>query len=699
MHRMGVRQNIYMRALAECALAEFHSWLNSYLGPKCEINLETKKRGCFGGTSSPNGPTRRSTRRCRRFTTDAVLFEMSRTPGAEEPWSGTHAEDATDGVAQHSGRAKPPTRWCCFPGSGVRRDLVRRLACYRDDWIEPFVDRRAPARILAATVYIFFASALPAVAFGKQIAAYTGGRSFNIQHTLLSTGLCGALQALIGGQPLLIVGVAEPIIIVYQFMFTYCAQHGVDYVPWCAWACVWASLFLVITSIANACALIDKFTRFSAEVFGLLTALLFIGEAIKGLVGEFGVQGDPNLQTMNGVFSLLLAFLYVWSSLKLAGARRWRIGMSFVRAVFADYGPPLMIFALSGLSYALKGYDGVPQRITISAPQDSTWIASGVYTVLRMGDISGPQIAAAMVPGLVIAVLFYFDHSVSSLLAQQKDFNVTRPSAYHYDLMLLAVMTLGLGLVGLPPVNGVLPQAPLHTRSLCSKVKDGSGGAPRFKVHENRISNLCQALLCLVLFAFGNHILKYIPTCIIWGYFAYLSAESVLGSQFWDRMQIALTDPKRRGRWLKDSHALYLETVPFVTIVLFTAIQVTCLLVIWAITVWSGLFGISFPLWIMALVPLRLFVLPKAICKAHLDDLDGEEVEELPPGDAGMSIDARWFPSKEQDESAQDILNEYMDGMYIKHRITSAEFRARGGARREDGTLHRRHSIDTVTWL
>ena len=594
-------------------------------------------------------------------------------------------------------------------GRGVMKDYASRRACYRDDWTDAFdkEDRTALTRILAATVYIFFASALPAIAFGEQFKLHTKGL-MSIPHTLLSTGITGCLQALIGGQPLLIVGVAEPIIIVYQFMFTYCAQHGVDYVPWCAWACVWASLFLVITSIANACALIDKFTRFSAEVFGLLTALLFIGEAIKGLVGEFGVQGDPNLQTMNGVFSLLLAFLYVWSSLKLAGARRWRIGMSFVRAVFADYGPPLMIFALSGLSYALKGYDGVPQRITISAPQDTTWIASGVYTVMRMGDISGPQIAAAMVPGLVIAVLFYFDHSVSSLLAQQKDFNVTRPSAYHYDLMLLAVMTLGLGLVGLPPVNGVLPQAPLHTRSLCSKVKDGSGGAPRFKVHENRISNLCQALLCLVLFAFGNHILKYIPTCIIWGYFAYLSAESVLGSQFWDRMQIALTDPKRRGRWLKDSHALYLETVPFVTIVLFTAIQVTCLLVIWAITVWSGLFGISFPLWIMALVPLRLFVLPKAIRKAHLDDLDGEEVEELPPGphathangdDEGAGVVDRWFPSKEQDESAQDILNEYMDGMYIKHRITSAEFRTRGGARREDGTLHRRHSIDTVTWL
>jgi hypothetical protein len=34
------------------------------------------------------------------------------------------------------------------------------------------------------------------------------------------------------------------------------------------------------------------------------------------------------------------------------------------------------------------------------------------------------------------------------------------------DLLLLACMTLLFGLLGLPPVNGVLPQAPMHTRSL-----------------------------------------------------------------------------------------------------------------------------------------------------------------------------------------------------------------------------------------
>lgn len=33
---------------------------------------------------------------------------------------------------------------------------------------------------------------------------------------LVTTALCGTLQAVLGGQPLLIVGVAEPIVLLYK---------------------------------------------------------------------------------------------------------------------------------------------------------------------------------------------------------------------------------------------------------------------------------------------------------------------------------------------------------------------------------------------------------------------------------------------------------------------------------------------------
>lgn len=76
-----------------------------------------------------------------------------------------------------------------------------------------------------------------------------------------------------------------------------------------------------------------------------------------------------------------------------------------------------------------------------------------------MGEVPGPYIAGALILALMVAMLFYFDHTISSQLAQLEEFNLKKPSAYAYDLFLLGFMTIGCGIVGLPPVNGVLPQA------------------------------------------------------------------------------------------------------------------------------------------------------------------------------------------------------------------------------------------------
>jgi hypothetical protein len=39
--------------------------------------------------------------------------------------------------------------------------------------------------------------------------------------TLASTAICGMIHSIIGGQPLLIVGVAEPTIIMYTYLYNF----------------------------------------------------------------------------------------------------------------------------------------------------------------------------------------------------------------------------------------------------------------------------------------------------------------------------------------------------------------------------------------------------------------------------------------------------------------------------------------------
>ena len=45
---------------------------------------------------------------------------------------------------------------------------------------------------------------------------------------LIATAITGVAQALAGGQPLLIVGVAEPVVLIYSFMYQFAkgAYHG-----------------------------------------------------------------------------------------------------------------------------------------------------------------------------------------------------------------------------------------------------------------------------------------------------------------------------------------------------------------------------------------------------------------------------------------------------------------------------------------
>lgn len=62
------------------------------------------------------------------------------------------------------------------------------------------------------------------------------------------------------------------------------------------------------------------------------------------------------------------------------------------------------------------------------------------YKLQDMGKVSPPYIFAAFLPAIMIAGLYFFDHSVASQMAQQKEFNLKNPSAYHYDILLLGFL-------------------------------------------------------------------------------------------------------------------------------------------------------------------------------------------------------------------------------------------------------------------
>ncbi|KAL9239779.1 hypothetical protein vseg_014068 [Gypsophila vaccaria] len=365
-----------------------------------------------------------------------------------------------------------------IPFQGIKNDLKGRLQCYKQDWSSGF---KAGYRILAPTTYIFFASAIPVISFGEQLGRSTDGVLSAVQ-TLASTALCGIIHSIIGGQPLLILGVAEPTVIMYTFMYNFAKDRaGLGrnlFLAWAGWVCVWTAALLFIMAILGACSIINRFTRLAGELFGLLIAMLFMQQAIKGLVEEFGIPERENSKAIefmsswrfaNGMFALVLSFGLMLTALRSRKARSWRYGAGWLRSLIADYGVPLMVLVWTGVSYipSQSVPHGIPRRLFSPNP----W-SPGAYenwTVVKdMLDIPVMYIIGAFIPATMIAVLYYFDHSVASQLAQQKEFNLRKPPSFHYDLLLLGFMTLLCGLLGIPPSNGVIPQSPMHTKSLAT---------------------------------------------------------------------------------------------------------------------------------------------------------------------------------------------------------------------------------------
>ncbi|XP_062179312.1 boron transporter 4-like [Phragmites australis] len=652
------------------------------------------------------------------------------------------------------------------PFNGVVEDFKGRAACYKQDWHDGF---RSGFRILAPTLYIFFASALPVIAFGEQLSKDTDGALTTVE-TLASTAICGIIHSIIGGQPLLIVGVAEPTIIMYTYIYNFAKNQpnlGEKlFLPWAGWICIWTAVMLFLMATFNAAVILNRFTRFAGELFGMLITILFMQEAIKGMLGEFSApegrdQNQPTFEFqwlyVNGLLGVIFSMGLLYTAIASRTARSSLYGTGWQRSLIADYGVPLMVILWTALSYSLpsKIPSGVPRRLFTPLPWEPKSLQH--WTVAKdLFSVPPAYILLAIVPAAMVAGLYFFDHSVASQMAQQKEFNLKNPPAYHYDILVLSFTVLICGLLGIPPSNGVLPQSPMHTRSLAvlkrqllrkkmvrtakegmmknatgsevygkmqevfikmddgsnsdsvhKELKDlkdavipegnGAGSVPDVfdpekhvepylpvRVNEQRVSNMLQSLLvggCIGVMP----LIQRIPTSVLWGYFAYMSIDSLPGNQFWERIQLLFVTPQRRYKVLEGAHASFVESVPFNKISAFTLFQLIYLLIVFGMT-WIPVAGILFPLLFFFLIVIRQHLLPKFFEPRHLKELDAAEYEEL----EGFSPD----PSVDDDESvrSRDVQTEYASEILDEFTTNRGELKRRASSFR-DGRLLQLNSV------
>lgn len=500
---------------------------------------------------------------------------------------------------------------------GLRNDIRRRLPHYFDDFVKGI-----HPKVLASTLFLFFACLANAIAFGGLTEVVTGGTIGTIE-MIVATAIGGVLFAILAGQPLTLLGGTGPIVVFTGLLYTACQQLSVPFLPVYAWVGVWSGILMILLAVTDASALMRYFTRFTDEIFASLVAIIFIIEAASSLVRPFKVGSDPAVALLTLVLGLG-TFLLARSMRAFQRSRYlWRA----IRIFISDFGPAIAI----ALMTAFAVYQGM---VKVEAPKipDSFSTTSGRPWFVDLFAVPSWVIFASIGPAIMATILLFLDQNITTRLVNARGNKLTKGAGFHLDLLIVGIITALMSLCALPWIVAATVHSLNHVKSLATfRISSSEKGTAEVieSVRENRVS----PLLIHVLIGFSILILpliKLIPMAVLFGLFLYMGFSTLTGNQFFERMTLWVTDPKLYPL----SH--YTQRVAHMRIHLFTVIQAGGLVALWLLK--ASAIGILFPVLIALLVPFRM-TLGRFFTKAELEALDSEEeAEEL---DDALAGDAR----------------------------------------------------------
>lgn len=239
----------------------------------------------------------------------------------------------------------------------------------------------------------------------------------------------------------------------------------------------------------------------------------------------------------------------------------------------------------------------------------------------------------AMPIGILLTMLFYYDHNVSSLTAQAKQFPLKKPAGFHWDFFLLACTCFIGGILGIPLPNGLVPQAPVHTDS-CTEYRDkrvishekidddptedfqhNTKEVIAEKVVEQRVSHFVMAL-AIVGTMTGPLlvVLHTMPRCLFAGVFFVVGFGGIPGNGITQKLLFL----GKENRFIDPQEPLL--TVPRRKIMLFILIQI--LGVGFSVAISQTIGAIGFPVIILSLIPIRWNLMPRIFTKHELLTMD-----------------------------------------------------------------------------
>ncbi|KAI6712434.1 inorganic anion exchanger [Diplocarpon mali] len=540
-----------------------------------------------------------------RFPRKSWLQRFNPSASREQDLHGLHLSNTNTSTRGHHS----PQWWKIRLFRGMINDVRRRAPFYWSDWVDAW-----DYRVVPATVYMYFANILPALAFSLDMFTKTD-MSYGVNEVLLASVLGSVVFAVFAAQPLVIVGVTGPITVFNYTVYDIMTPSGTNYFAFMALIGLWSLVMHWILAISNACNALKYVTRFSCDIFGFYVAFIYLQKGIQVLTR----QGSAESFYLSIVVALLV--LVVGYLCGVVGGSP--LFQHYVRVFIKDYGTPLTLVFFTGFVHIGRMRDvnleTLPTGTSFSPTSDRDWF-------VHFWDVRVSDVFIAIPFAILLTILFYFDHNVSSLMAQGTEFPLRKPAGFHWDIFLLGLTTGIAGLLGIPFPNGLIPQAPFHTASLCvTKViadpnEDGASkghvATATSHVVEQRVSNLAQGLLTLgTMTGPLLVVLHLIPQGVLAGLFFVMGVQALEGNGITIKILFLLKDktltpasePLKRIRRRK-------------AIWIYVAIQLVGFGATFAIT--QTIAAVGFPIFILLLVPVRTFVLPRWFEEEELRVLD-----------------------------------------------------------------------------
>ncbi|XP_040829673.1 anion exchange protein 4 isoform X3 [Ochotona curzoniae] len=514
---------------------------------------------------------------------------------------------------------------------GLVQDVRRKASWYPSD----FSDALNP-QCISAVLYIYLATLTNAITFGGLLGDATEGAQ-GVLESFLGTAVAGAAFCLLAGQPLTILSSTGPVLVFERLLFSFSRDYGLDYLPFRLWVGIWVATFCLVLVATEASVLVRYFTRFTEEGFCALISLIFIYDAVGKMlnlaqtypiqrpgsaaygclcqypgpgpggnesqwtksrpedrddilsldlgmvnvsllpphkcVQQGGHPRGPGCHTVPDItfFSLLLFLTSFLCATALKHVKNSRFFPSVVRKVLSDFSSILAILLGCGLD-AFLGLATpkltVPEEFKPTLP-GRDWLVS------PFGANPWWLSVAAALPALLLSILIFMDQQITAVILNRGEYRLQKGAGFHLDLFCVAVLVLLTSVLGLPWYVSATVISLAHMDSLRRESRACAPGEPPsfLGIREQRLTGLVVFILTGVS-VFLAPVLKFVK-----------------------RVQLMLMPPKHQP------DLLLLRHVPLSRVHLFTAIQLSCLGLLWIIK--STPAAIIFPLMLLGLVGVR----------------------------------------------------------------------------------------------